>query len=1108
MSQRYEKLKTLLRELFQLDQPDLDFGLYRIMHAKGAEVTQFLDKDLLPQVKQAFGLYKTADKAELEKELAKVKAGVEAAGMNPDDSPKVKELRDKLENDSVDLGALENEVYDHLYSFFRRYYSDGDFLSKRVYKPGVYAIPYEGEEVKLHWANRDQYYIKTSEYLRDYAFRLRPEEEKTPMRVHFRLVDAAEGEHGNVKAAEGKDRVFLLAAPGESGHAFIAEEDGELVIRFEYRPATLMDWPADVREGKTAPPAQKDLITLATQRVLTVADASFSAWIAELGKSHVTSAGEKADYTRLEAHLRRYTARNTFDYFIHKDLGGFLRRELDFYIKNEVMHLDDVDNETAPRVEQYLSKLKVIRRIAGKIIDFLSQLEDFEKKLWLKKKFVVETQYCITLDRIPEALYPEIAANNAQREEWVRLFAIDEIKGDLITPGYSVPLEVEFLKAHRSLPIDTRFFPQELSQQALASLDKLDAELNGVLANGDNFHALRTLGRRYQRGVRTVYIDPPYNTGADGFAYKDAYRHSSWMTMLHDRLEAMQPLLGRANLVFCSIDRDENRNLLPMMFETFGEGGFVEEIVWQKAYGGGSKTKWINNLHEYVLCFSTDPASLPFLELPPDPEVSKYYKLTDSKVETRGRHRLQPLYSNSNDYRENLSYPIPCPDSLRSDTAKWQDGWSEIRSLLAAERLIVRREGSNWLILLVEAHVEKPWPGGRIVPEKQWQWSWERTRRAIIDDEIVVERRGEDWSVNYKQYQFTAEGHERGKKPPSILIGPYTQSGTQEVREFFGYEAAKFPKPTGLIKNVVGIDQKEGDGTVLDFFAGSGTTAHAVVELNREDGRRRRFVLVELEDTFDDVLKPRVLKALYSPSWLGGKPLERGMGLSATVKYIRLESYDDALNNLETRRTPTQQALLDIPDAQGVDGQKEQYLLRYMLDVETRGSQSLLNVQAFKDPTAYKLKVKRPGSDESREVNVDLLETFNWLIGLTVQHIAAPQSFAAEFGRDIEKRLRLNGRLKQDAAGPWWFRTVTGTTPDGRRTLVIWRKLTGDPEQDNLVLDEWFTRQGYSSKDSEFDLIYTNGSNNLENLKAPDDTWKVRLIEEDFHRLMFEAEGV
>jgi len=174
MSQKYEKLKTLLKELFQLDQPDLDFGLYRVMHAKSAEVSQFLDKDLLPQVQAAFGQYRTADKAEIEKELAKVIAGIEAAGMDPAQSPKVNELRQRLKSDAVDVGALESEVYDHLFSFFRRYYSEGDFLAKRVYKPGVYAIPYEGEEVTLHWANKDQYYIKTSEYLRDYAFRLRP----------------------------------------------------------------------------------------------------------------------------------------------------------------------------------------------------------------------------------------------------------------------------------------------------------------------------------------------------------------------------------------------------------------------------------------------------------------------------------------------------------------------------------------------------------------------------------------------------------------------------------------------------------------------------------------------------------------------------------------------------------------------------------------------------------------------------------------------------------------------------------------------------------------------------------------------------------------------
>jgi adenine-specific DNA-methyltransferase len=209
MSQKYEKLKTLLKELFQLDQPDLDFGLYRIMHAKSAEVTQFLDKDLLPQVQQAFGLYRTADKAELEKELARAIQQARDLGFeDPEQAPMAKELRAKLASDAVDIGALENEVYDHLFSFFRRYYSEGDFLAKRVYKPGVYAIPYEGEEVKLHWANRDQYYIKTSEYLRDYAFCLRPDNVQKPMRVHFRLADAAEGEHGNVKADEGKDLRF------------------------------------------------------------------------------------------------------------------------------------------------------------------------------------------------------------------------------------------------------------------------------------------------------------------------------------------------------------------------------------------------------------------------------------------------------------------------------------------------------------------------------------------------------------------------------------------------------------------------------------------------------------------------------------------------------------------------------------------------------------------------------------------------------------------------------------------------------------------------------------------------------------------------------------
>ena len=347
------------------------------------------------------------------------------------------------------------------------------------------------------------------------------------------------------------------------------------------------------------------------------------------------------------------------------------------------------------------------------------------------------------------------------------------------------------------------------------------------------------------------------------------------------------------------------------------------------------------------------------------------------------------------------------------------------------------------------------------------------------------------------------------------------KEGKKCLSDLFGLAPYDTPKPPGLIEHVIKIvlgRRESGRPLVVDYFAGSGTTGHAVTNLNREDGGRRKFILVEQGDYFDTVLLPRLKKVTFSPEWKDGKPKHLATAEEAErspriFKVVRLESYEDTLNNLELKRSKEQEDLFNHPEAQGPDRLREQYILRYMLDVESRGSQSLLNVAAFTDPTAYTLKVKRPGSDESREVAVDLIETFNWLIGMVVEHIAAPQTFAAEFERDGEGRLRIKGRLRQHAGGPWWFRTVTGSTRDGRKTLVIWRKRPGgeEPEgieQDNLVLDEWFQKQGYSSKDSEFDLIYVNGDNNLENLKAPDDTWKVRLIEEDFLRLMFEAEGV
>ena len=223
--------------------------------------------------------------------------------------------------------------------------------------------------------------------------------------------------------------------------------------------------------------------------------------------------------TLLEKHLKGYVAKNTFDYFIHKDLRGFLTRELDFFIKSEVMHLEDLDSGSEARVETYLAKVKAIKRVGKIIIDFLAQIEDFQKKLWLKKKFVVETNWCITLDKIDESFWAEIIANKVQIDEWIDMYAIDEAE------GWSNPPTVDFLRQNQNLIVDTKHFSNTFKYALLESIPNLDEQTDGLMINGDNYHALNFLQSRYSASIDVAYIDPPYNTDASEILYKNNYKH-------------------------------------------------------------------------------------------------------------------------------------------------------------------------------------------------------------------------------------------------------------------------------------------------------------------------------------------------------------------------------------------------------------------------------------------------------------------------------------------------------------------------------------------------------------------------------------------------------
>jgi adenine-specific DNA-methyltransferase len=497
VQQQRDKLVNLLKELFQLDQPDLDFGFYKIMHAKAKQVTEFLENDLLKIVEEKFGENNAAKVAQLQRAYEAAVAQAKSFGSAaPEQTDPVKRAKAAQEA-AKDTSRAEGEVYDHLYRFFERYYDAGDFMSRRYLsretssKAAAYAVPYDGSEVCMHWANKDQYYIKTAEYFTNFTFDptqaievqqaeglfQAPEQSR---RVHFRIVAATEGEHGNVRISETAKRHFLLHK-----EAPIAIENGELTVRFEYRPD-----PEKTGQEKTWQTKRNEEAVAGILKALNEMDnAQAKEYLAIL---KVPSPTEKqADRPLLAKYVTQYTARNTMDYFIHKDLDSFLRRELDFYIKNEVMRLDDIESADTPKVDQCLAQIKVLRQIAGKMIDFLTQLEDFLKRLWLKKKFIVECHYCITLDRIPETLYPDIAANEAQREEWVKLFGIDAIQADLVTPGYTVPLTVEFLKVNNRLPVDTRYFSHAFVSQLLASIDGLESTIGGLLMHSDNLQALR-----------------------------------------------------------------------------------------------------------------------------------------------------------------------------------------------------------------------------------------------------------------------------------------------------------------------------------------------------------------------------------------------------------------------------------------------------------------------------------------------------------------------------------------------------------------------------------------------------------------------------------------
>jgi adenine-specific DNA-methyltransferase len=1026
MTDNQKKLMNILREMFQFDQADLDFGIYRIMRMKRDEINRFIEDELPAQITEGLRelseLDIAAEVAAIDKQIADTKAAPLSEAIK---TAAIAELEEKKKSlaASNDITAVEADVYNHLTNFFSRYYDDGDFISQRRYKDGVYAIPYEGEEVKLHWANADQYYVKTSEYFKDYSFKTMYGDT-----VHFKLVEA-ETEIDNNKAKE--KRYFQLHT--DKPFEVI---NGELFIYVEYKASEYGDKTAQAKhiseivDAFAAVQTQPEYIPFAA--IMTVTD----------------------NKTLLERHLNRYTARNTYDYFIHKDLGKFLRRELDFYIKNEVIYLDDIDVQDEAKTKEYLTKAKVIRKIARKIITFLAQIEDFQKKLYLKKKFVVETNYCITLDRVPNSMYPEIAANDAQREEWVRLFAIDEITGgDMFTVPYSVPLTVEFLKQNPFLVLDTAFFSTEFKEQLVASIDNLDEKLDGLLIHSENFQAIRLLQQKYQNRVKCIYIDPPYNAKSSEILYKNTFKHSSWLSLIENRLSAASYLLKEDSVITIAIDEVEQTRLGELLRVIFPSKQITAITVVHNPSGQqGDNFSFTNEFAYFVY---SDLKNVIGQEIRDESGIDIRTFRDNSgnnNLRTDAANCFYPIYVRNN---EIIGFGDVSPDDYHPES-----------------RCIKIDENTIAVYPIDNNGVEKKWVFERGTVEGIRDQLWVKGDAQQGDIDIMRSKSVFRYKTTWTDKKYSANSY--GSALLTAMNIPFD-----------------YPKSIYTVIDCVkaGLSDKD-SGIVLDFFAGSGTTGHAIIRLNNDDRGERKYILAEMGNHFDTATKPRVIKAIYSDDyngvagWKKGKPLSR-RGSSHAFKYLRLESYEDTLNNI----------VLSGGNYDFLGAAREDYILSYMLNTESAGSASLLNVEKLDKPFSYKMLITR--NLESKERNIDLVETFNYLIGLTVIKSHALVTYDADFSTG--EYGAVTASLK--AGSTYKFKTIEGNTPNGDKTLVIWREMTGDIEKDNAALDAYFLALPNGRS---FKRIYVNCDNNLMNLRTNGENWQVLLIDEEMKKRMFE----
>lgn len=576
----------------------------------------------------------------------------------------------------------------------------------------------------------------------------------------------------------------------------------------------------------------------------------------------------KINEEELKKIFRSYKKQSEIDFFIHKNATAFLREQFDLWMFG-YLYKESAIQEWNPEIIAHLQRIK---NIAYEVIKLIGDFENELKAVWLKPKFAKKTEYVFSVDKLNPNLMDSITNDKgfkSQIKEWQELNLVDEDfkKEDLLSD-----------EKYKFLPLDTKHFTKETKYKILSSFENLESVLNGELIKADNFQALNSLMPKYQGKVDLIYIDPPYNTGSDGFIYADNFNHTSWLSMINNRLELSKELLNDKGSMFISIDDKEQARLKLVCDEVFGEENFVANFVWQGKYTTSNDAKYASNQNENIFCFSSNIDRFSFNLLARTESMDAAYKNPDN--DPKGAWKATPLHAKSGS--ENNLYTITFPNGI---------SWSA--------------------------------PKGRYP-----RYSKERLMEIYFENGLYFNKNG---GIDKKTYLSEVKQGKTIGTFWSYQEAGSTHEGNEDLASILDKGVFENPKPEKLLKRICEIATKvdskaevfemrncgfqdKGEGSlvslndqdfgvesaicrlkttpiVLDFFAGSGTTLAVAQKLGR------KWLGVEMGEHFYNVIIPRLKKVIAG--FQSGISKECAYQGGGAFRYYELESYEEALSHCE-----------------------------------------------------------------------------------------------------------------------------------------------------------------------------------------------------------------